>query len=82
MKKSTVDFNYVSPIEIKTYNVEEIISSCVNSDGMYNEAYYFHIDDFYFIKYLMDDELFKALESNNDYETVIDKLGFDISKSN
>ena len=67
---------------IKTYSVEEIISTCISSDSMYNEAYYFHIDDFYFIKYLMDEELFKTFESNNDYEKIVNKLGFDTSKSN
>ena len=67
---------------IKTYSVEEIISSCSNFDSMYNELTYFHIDDFYFIKYLMDEEFFKMFESNNDYEIIIDRLGFDTSKSN
>ena len=67
---------------IKTYSVEEIVSTCTSFDSMYNEAYYFHVDDFYFIKYLMDEELFKTLESNNDYEIIIDKLRFDTSKSN
>ena len=67
---------------IKKYNVEEIISTCINSDSMYDELYYFHMDDFYFIKYLMDEEFFKMFESNNDYEIIIEKLGFDTSKSN
>ena len=67
---------------IKKYNIEEIISSCINFDSMYDELYYFHMDDFYFIKYLMDEEYFKMFESNNDYEIIIEKLGFDISKSN
>ena len=67
---------------IKTYSVEEIISTCTSSDSMYNEAYYFHVDDFYFIKYLMDEELFKTFESNNDYEKIVNKLRFDTSKSN
>ena len=67
---------------IKTYSVEEIISTCIYFDNMYDELYYFHIDDFYFIKYLMDEEFFKMFESNNDYEIIIDRLGFDTSKSN
>ena len=67
---------------IKTYSVEEIISTCIHFDSMYDELYYFHIDDFYFIKYLMDEEFFKMFESNNDYEIIIDKLGIDTSKSN
>ena len=67
---------------IKKYNVEEIISTCIHFDSMYDELYYFHMDNFYFIKYLMDEEFFKMFESNNDYEIIIDKLGFDISKSN
>ena len=67
---------------IRTYSVEEIISTCIYFDNMYDELYYFHIDDFYFIKYLMDEEFFKMFESNNDYEIIIDRLGFDTSKSN
>lgn len=67
---------------IKKYNVEEIISTCIHFDSMYDELYYFHMDDFYFIKYLMDEEFFKMFESNNDYEIIIEKLGFDTSKSN
>jgi len=67
---------------IKKYNIEEITSTCIHFDSMYDELYYFHIDDFYFIKYLMDEEYFKMFESNNDYEIIIEKLGFDISKSN
>ena len=67
---------------IKTYSVEEIISTCIYFDNMYDELYYFHIDDFYFIKYLMDEEFFEMFESNNDYEIIIDKLGFDTLKSN
>ena len=67
---------------IKKYNVEEIISTCTHFDSMYDELYYFHMDNFYFIKYLMDEEFFKMFESNNDYEIIIDKLGIDTSKSN
>ena len=67
---------------IKTYNVEEIISTCTYFDNMYDELYFFHIDDLYFIKYLMDEELFKMFNSNNDYEIIIDKLGFNTSNSN
>ncbi|MBP3840611.1 MAG: hypothetical protein IK997_00635 [Bacilli bacterium] len=67
---------------IKKYNVEEIISTCIHFDSMYDELYYFHMDNFYFIKYLMDEEFFKMFESNNDYEIIIDKLGIDTSKSN
>ncbi len=59
---------------IKTYNVEEIISSCSNFDSMYNELTYFHVNDLYFIKYLMDEENFKASKLNNDYEMIIEKL--------
>ena len=29
---------------IKKYNVEEIISTCIHFDSMYDELYYFHID--------------------------------------
>ena len=67
---------------IKTYNVEEIISTCIYLDNMYEELYFFHIDDLYFIKYLMDEELFKMFNTNNDYEIIIDKLGFNTSNSN
>ena len=67
---------------IKKYNVEEIISTCTHFDSMYDELYYFHMDNFYFIKYLMDEEFFKMFESNNDYEIIIYKLGIDTSKSN
>jgi len=67
---------------IKTYSVEEIISPCSNFDSMYNELTYFHIDDFYFIKYLMNEDFSKMFGSNNDYEIIIDRLGFDTSKSN
>ena len=67
---------------IKKYNVEEIISTCIHFDSMYDELYYFHMDNFYFIKYLMDEEFFKMFESNNDYEIILDKLGIDTSKSN
>ena len=67
---------------IKKYNVEEIISTCIHFDSMYDELYYFHMDNFYFIKYLMDEEFFKMFESNNDYEIIIYKLGIDTSKSN
>ena len=62
---------------IKTYNVEEIISTCIHFDSMYDELYYFRIDDFYFIKYLMNEECFEMIEENNDYEMIIDKLVFD-----
>ena len=67
---------------IKKYNIEEMISTCINFDSLYDELYYFHMDDFYFIKYLMDEEFFKMFESNNDYEIIIEKLGLDTSKSN
>lgn len=67
---------------IKKYNVEEIISTCIHSDSMYDELYYFHMDNFYFIKYLIDEELFEMFESNNDYEIIIDKLGIDTSNNN
>ena len=59
---------------INIYNVEEIISSCSNFDSMYNELTYFHMNDLYFIKYLMDEENFKASKLNNDYEMIIEKL--------
>ena len=59
---------------IKTYKVEEIISTCINFDSMYNELNYFHVDNIYFIKYLMDEEYYKMFQSNNDYEIIIDKL--------
>ncbi len=64
---------------IKIYNVEEIISSCINFDSMYDKLNYFHIDDFYFIKYLMDEDNFKMFGSKNDYETIINNLGFNIN---
>ena len=60
---------------IKTYNVEEIISTCIQFDSIYKELNYFHVDDLYFIKYLMDEENYKKFESNDDYEIIIDKLG-------
>ncbi len=61
---------------IKTYLVEEIVSICIHFDSMYKELNYFHIDDIYFIKYLIDEECSDMFKSNNDYEIIIDKLGF------
>ena len=65
---------------IKTYNVEEIISTCINFDSMYTELNYFHIDDLYFIKYLMNEECYEMFKSVNDYKKIIDKLDFNSSK--
>ena len=66
------DESYLNRIKnvIKTYNVEEIISTCINFDSYYEEAIYYHIDDIYFIKYLMDDDDFEQFKSGNDYEEV------------
>ena len=55
---------------IRIYNVEEIISTCINFDSIYNELYYFHIDNIYFIKYLMDEEFYKLSKLNNDYQVI------------
>ena len=55
---------------IKVYNVEEIISSCIYFDDYYNKANYFHIDDVYFIKYLMDEDNYNEFKKGNDYEKV------------
>lgn len=57
---------------IKIYELEEIISSCINFDSYYNKANYFHVDDIYFIKYLMDEDNYKQFKSGNDYEKIKD----------
>lgn len=64
--------NYLNKINniIKVYNVEEIISSCIHFDGMYDEANYYHVDDIYFIKYLMDEDIYKQFKKRDDYEKI------------
>ncbi len=57
---------------IKTYNVEEMISSCTNFDGYYDKLNYFHVDDIYFTKYIMNDYNYKQFKSGNDYEKIKD----------
>ena len=37
---------------------------------MYKELKYYHIDDVYFIKYIIDDELYDLFKLNNDYEKI------------
>ena len=55
---------------IKIYKVEEIISTCVNFDNMYNKLKYFHVDNLYFIKFLMNEEFYNMFESNDDYKKI------------
>lgn len=64
--------NYLNKINniIKTYNVEEIVSTCIYFDNMYDELYYFHIDDIYFTKYLMDDEYTEHFKLSDDSEHI------------
>ena len=50
------------------YHVEEIVSTCIHSDSMYNKLIYYHIDDVYFIKYIIDDEFYQLFKLSNDYE--------------
>ena len=38
---------------IKVYNAEKIVSSCRGFDGRYDELTYYHIDDLYFIEYII-----------------------------
>jgi hypothetical protein len=61
---------------IKIYNVEEIISSCINFDSEYDKLNYFHINDIYFTKYLIDEDMIEILKLGNDYEKI--KEYFDI----
>lgn len=55
---------------IKKYQVEEIISSCINFDSMYENLTYIHINDFYFIKYQVSDEIGKLQNISNDNEEI------------
>lgn len=51
---------------VNTYDVEEIISSCINFDSMYDYLHYYHINDFYFIKYKISDDIIKNLKLEDD----------------
>ena len=64
--------NYLEKITniIKIYNIEEIVSSCTNFDNMYDELNYFHIDDIYFIKYIVNEEDYKPFKFSDDYEKI------------
>ena len=68
--KEVPDNSYLDSFNqiVKTYNVEEIQSTCKQSDNMYKELNYYHIDDVYFIKYIIDEELYELFKLNNDYE--------------
>lgn len=55
---------------IKTYNVEEIISTCINFDSSYENLSYFHINEIYFMKYIMSDEDIKFFRLNNDIDKI------------
>ena len=58
----------------KIFHVEEIVSSCIHSDSMYNKLFYYHIDDVYFIKYIIDDEFYQLFKLSNDYEMIKNSL--------
>lgn len=72
MYKDIPNEKYLKNFEniIKIYNVEEIISTCINFDSCYDKLNYFHVDDFYFTKYIMDDDDCKMFKKSNDYEIV------------
>ena len=55
---------------INTYEVEEIISTCVNLDSMYNKLQYFHIKNTYFIKYQSEEEIIKLLNIGDDSKKI------------
>ena len=55
---------------INNIEVEEIISTCIHFDAMYDELYYFHINDLYFIKYKMSDEDMKFFRLKDDYNEI------------
>ena len=55
---------------IKIYKVEEIISTCIDFDSMYQKLNYFHVDDIYFIKYTMDEEDYELFKLSDDYEKI------------
>ncbi|MBE6160024.1 MAG: hypothetical protein E7157_03135 [Lactobacillales bacterium] len=62
---------------INNCEIEEIISTCIHFDAMYDELYYFHINDLYFIKYKMSDEDMKLFGLNNDskkIKTILEKM--------
>ena len=61
---------------INTYDVEEIISTCINFDNMYESLQYFHIKDTYFIKYQADDEIIKLLNISDDSKIIKDFLDY------
>lgn len=50
---------------IDKHNVEEIVSSCMYFDSMYEVLYYYHIDDIYFIKYKILNEELENMEDNS-----------------
>ena len=55
---------------IKTYNVEEIISTCINFDAMYEKLTYYNINEIYFMKYTMSDDNIEFLRLNNDIDKI------------
>ena len=64
-----LDLNKLKNI-IKKYQVEEIISNCINFDSMYENLTYIHIKDYYFIKYQVSEEIEKLLNISNDNEEI------------
>lgn len=55
---------------IHTYDVEQIISTCINFDNIYESLQYFHIENTYFIKYQADDEIIKLLNIRDDSKRI------------
>ena len=70
------DESYLSKFNniIKTYNVEEIISTCINFDSAYEKLSYFHINELYFMKYIMNDENINFFKLNDDKDKIINML--------
>lgn len=64
-----LDLNKLKNI-IKKYQVEEIISNCINFDSMYENLTYIHIKDYYFIKYQVSEEIEKLQNISNDNEEI------------
>ena len=54
----------------KVYDIEEITSSCTNFDSMYDKLYYYHVNDKYFIKYIVEVEKEELISLNDDSEQI------------
>ena len=64
--------NYLQKLDniVRVYDIEEISSTCVNFDSMYDKLYYYHVNDKYFIKYIVEVEKEELISLNDDSEQI------------